>query len=365
MNRIKNFTICLNMIVKDESKIIERCLKSVIPFIDFFVIMDTGSKDDTMRKIKKIFDQHNKGVKKDQKIKGILFKGEFKNFSHARNHSLSVAYDKCRADYILLMDADHILVFPEKSELEVKINLSKEKDIGSFYITQIDEKLEYKNTRLIRNLSSSPDNSEELGRYYYKGYTHEVLIRTSEDGEMKEDKKITLSVSDIFIQDLGDGGSKEDKSSRDERLLLQEIKEIESSSVNYSRPYFYLANTYFGQKKLGEAEKYYKKRIFLGGWKEELWYCYHKLGLIKVVEKDIPQAIYFLQSAIETNYQRLETYFHLLLILRDVRMDYNFQIYLQRATEILEKIKLGEISTRDFLFYEKEIVVNFEKEFKT
>lgn len=353
---IKPFQVCLNMIVKNEEKIIERCLRSVLEFIDFFVIMDTYSTDNTVKKIRQVFDDYNRGKKKNEKIKGIIFQEEFQNFGQARNQSLKVAYDKSECDYILLMDADHTLQIPNMSELELKIKLSKYEEVGSFYITQIDSKLSYKNTRLIRNLPSL----ENRGRYYYKGYTHEVLIKFSEDGEIVEDKRITLPVSDIFIQDLGDGGSKENKSSRDEKLLKKEIAEIESVDSNYSRPYFYLANTYFGQKKLEEAEKYYRKRISFGGWKEELWYCYYRIGLIKVVQKDIPQAIYFLMSAIETNWRRLETYFHLLLILRDVRMDYNFQLYLQRAKDIF----YSNLETQDFLFYEKEICeVKFREEF--
>ena len=39
--------ICLNMIVKDEQAVIERLLRSVSPFIDSYLIVDTGSSDDT------------------------------------------------------------------------------------------------------------------------------------------------------------------------------------------------------------------------------------------------------------------------------------------------------------------------------
>ena len=38
----------LCMIVKNESKIIERCLNSVKPLIDYVCIIDTGSTDDTV-----------------------------------------------------------------------------------------------------------------------------------------------------------------------------------------------------------------------------------------------------------------------------------------------------------------------------
>jgi len=45
--------ICLNMIVKSESAVIERCLASVRNHIDAWVIVDTGSTDDTKDKIRK------------------------------------------------------------------------------------------------------------------------------------------------------------------------------------------------------------------------------------------------------------------------------------------------------------------------
>ena len=39
--------ICLNMIVKNESRIIKRCLDSILPLIDSYCIIDTGSTDGT------------------------------------------------------------------------------------------------------------------------------------------------------------------------------------------------------------------------------------------------------------------------------------------------------------------------------
>ena len=49
-------TICLNMIVKNESKIIFRLLETVLPIIDTYCICDTGSTDMTKELIKEFFD---------------------------------------------------------------------------------------------------------------------------------------------------------------------------------------------------------------------------------------------------------------------------------------------------------------------
>ena len=47
--------ICLNMIVKNESKIITRLLDSLLKIIDHYVIVDTGSTDNTIEVISNYF----------------------------------------------------------------------------------------------------------------------------------------------------------------------------------------------------------------------------------------------------------------------------------------------------------------------
>ena len=66
-------TLCLNMIVKNESRTIKRLLDSVVPIIDTYCICDTGSTDNTMDIICKYF--------KDKGITGILLSEPFKHFS--------------------------------------------------------------------------------------------------------------------------------------------------------------------------------------------------------------------------------------------------------------------------------------------
>ena len=58
-------TICLNMIVKNEEKVILKLLNSVYKIIDFYCICDTGSVDNTKQIIKDFFE--------DKKLDGILF----------------------------------------------------------------------------------------------------------------------------------------------------------------------------------------------------------------------------------------------------------------------------------------------------
>lgn len=48
------------MIVKNETHIIRECLESVAPYIDYWVISDTGSTDGTQELITKFFEE--KGI---------------------------------------------------------------------------------------------------------------------------------------------------------------------------------------------------------------------------------------------------------------------------------------------------------------
>ena len=50
-------TLCLNMIVKNESRIIERQLATVTPILDAYCICDTGSTDDTVARIHAYFER--------------------------------------------------------------------------------------------------------------------------------------------------------------------------------------------------------------------------------------------------------------------------------------------------------------------
>ena len=90
-------TICLNMIVKNESAVIRRCLDSVRPIIDYWVIVDTGSTDGTQQIIREHF--------KD--IQGELHQRPWQDFAHNRSEALVLA--RGHGDYVFVIDADEIL----------------------------------------------------------------------------------------------------------------------------------------------------------------------------------------------------------------------------------------------------------------
>src|SRR5262245_40841050 len=94
-------TVCLSMIVKDEAHVIRRCLDSVRPLIDSWVIVDTGSTDGTQDIIRTHFAD----------LPGELFERPWKDFAHNRTEALELA--RGRAGYVLVMDADDRVTLPK------------------------------------------------------------------------------------------------------------------------------------------------------------------------------------------------------------------------------------------------------------
>ena len=76
-------TICLNMIVKNESHVIEDTLESLYHVIDTYCIVDTGSTDNTVELILNFME--SKG------IDGKILHRPWVNFAHNRNEALAAA----------------------------------------------------------------------------------------------------------------------------------------------------------------------------------------------------------------------------------------------------------------------------------
>ncbi len=93
------------MIVKDEAPVIRRCLDSVRPLIDHWVIVDTGSTDGTQD----IIREHLKD------LPGELHERPWRDFAHNRSEALALA--RPHADYSLIIDADDVLEIPKGYKL--------------------------------------------------------------------------------------------------------------------------------------------------------------------------------------------------------------------------------------------------------
>lgn len=272
-------TLCLNMIVKNESKIITRLFDSVLPIIDCYCICDTGSTDETPSIIESYFKEKN--------IPGKIIYEPFQNFCHNRN----VALQSCigMSDYVLLLDAD--------MRLEI-INFDKNnlRHANTFTILQGNQSFYYQNTRIITN----------NGLYKYVGVTHEYI------DILFQDVRENIKKNELFIQDIGDGGSKNDKFNRDIQLLLKGIDD----EPDNQRYHFYLANSFHDVGKYDDAIQYYKKRIDMGGWPQEVWYSYYRIGLCYKHKNDYPNAFWYWMEGYDYLPERLEGLYEMLMYYR-------------------------------------------------
>ena len=148
LNKNNAPTLCLNMIVKNESKIITRLFDSVSSIIDCYCICDTGSTDNTVSLITEYFDK--KG------ISGKVVVEPFKNFCHNRNFALQSCLGM--SDYVLLLDAD--MIFQVKNFKKESLSTAQ-----SFHILQGNDSFYYQNMRIVKN----------NGLYKYVGVTHEYI----------------------------------------------------------------------------------------------------------------------------------------------------------------------------------------------
>lgn len=311
--------ICLNMIVKNESKVILRLLKSVLPLVDSYCICDTGSTDDTVNLIETFFE--------DNKIPGRIVREPFQDFGYNRTFALRSCLGMENADYLLLLDADMVLrINPKLCPKNFRRSLMAD----AYHIFQGTDAFYYKNVRILRN------NPE----YSYWGVTHEY-VKTTEGTKYEE-----FDRSLIFIDDIGDGGAKSDKFERDIRLLLKGLEE----NPNNDRYTFYLANSYSNIGQFEKAIEYYKKRIEIGGWNQEIWFSYYSIGKCYKSLNDIPRALHYWMEGYQFYPNRIENLYQMVHYYRCTGKN-----VLAHAFYEMADYERTHDNSNDHLFLEKDI----------
>jgi len=287
--------LCLNMIVKNESRIIRRLMESVVSIIDSYCICDTGSTDDTIEIIRDFMTSAGK--------MGEVYSEPFKNFGYNRTHALERA--ALWAEHALLLDADMKLVIsPEFSANNLTADV--------YTILQRNGGLDYFNTRIVRT---------GVG-IRCVGPTHEYYDVPG--------GKVTEQIKSLVIEDIGDGGAKADKFERDVRLLLQGLED-EPGNVRYM---FYLANSYRDLGRHSLAAEWYKKRFEAGGWIEEVFYAAFELGNMHKILGNTAEAIYWWMEAYNHHPKRAESLYEIVKHYRIVGKQKIGQVFCDIARSI-------------------------------
>lgn len=323
----KRGKLCLNMIIKNESRIITRLLDSVRTLIDCFCISDTGSTDDTIEIVRKW------GV--DNGVPGEIYTEPFKNFGYNRTHALERAASW--GEYALLLDADMKLVLtPEFKKADLTEN--------GYSLIQKNGSLDYYNTRIVKT---------GIG-VKCVGPTHEYYDFSGGGGGHK--------LSSLWIDDIGDGGCKSDKFERDIRLLTAAI-ETEPKNGRY---HFYLAQSYnhIGQKD--KAYEYYKKRVELGGWIEEVFYSAMEAGNMARELGKGEEAVFWWLEAYNRHPKRSESLYELAKYYREKGKNHSSKIFTDLGKLIpypKDDVLFIKKACYDYLFdYEASINSYYTKE---
>lgn len=271
----KRPTICLNMIVKNETDVITRCIGSLLPVIDTWVIVDTGSTDGTQKVIKDFMEA--KGVA------GELYERPWVNFSHNRNEALELA--KGKADYTLFIDADEYWSYEPNFELPIL-------DKDFYYVQVAFGGMRYGRIALVKSILP----------WKWEGVLHEAISPL-------------LGATSGNLENVFNVVTTEGARSKDPDKYKKDAEVLEAALLkepNHNRYRFYLAQSYKDAGNLPLALENYQRRIDSGGWDQEVfWAMLQKAQLQEALDKPSEDVVNSYKEAYMYRSSRVEPLYHL------------------------------------------------------
>lgn len=320
---MKNKTVALCMIVKNESHIILETLNSVKKYLDYWVICDTGSTDNTVELIKDFFAK--------EKIPGEIHTVEWKNFGHNRSQVFEFAHKK--ADYLWVIDADDIIVG----------------DLNLSHLSADSYSLRY--GKGFTYLRSQIFNGAH--KWMYKGVLHEYPVCLTKENPSAGtiEGEYYIDSRRLGARNLGDPKVKYLKDAR----VFEEALNVETDTELINRYLFYLAQSYRDADEYELAIKWYLKRIEAKGWAEEVWFSKYQIGKMYNLLGDFNNARLSFLDAFEYRPTRAESLYSLGKMCNEKGDYFQAEMVLDYASKIPE--------TKDVLFVSKS-VYDYEIDFE-
>jgi glycosyltransferase involved in cell wall biosynthesis len=286
------------MIVKNEEKVLSRCLESVQNIVNEIIIVDTGSTDSTLDIARNYTDK-------------IYFFKWVNDFSAARNESIKYA----TSDYILVLDADEYL----DGNADFEKDLNHAYDYYSFNINnQMDLGMSFNHTA-VRLFKRS------LG-LFYENRLHEHL------NIIEDNWKYNSGNSSNVINHVGyaDGAILEEKKvERNLPLMELEVKENPNAYNLYN-----MGQTYFGIGKYKESVEYFKKAYHLSKNRVFLPELLTKLAYAMAELKQTEEALSILTDSIKLFPQETEMIYILGLIYQNAGYYRDSEICYRKCIEL-------------------------------
>ncbi len=282
--------LCLNMIVRDEAGIIADTLATLLDHVTIstWVIHDTGSRDGTPGVIRDFFAA--------RQIPGELFHRDWENFGANRQYALEDAQG--RSDFVLFFDAD--------DGFEGHLPALRE-DCDSLTLNMTRGAITYPAKLIVRN----------DGSYRWRGVVHEGLYFTGRPGGAPE--HVAHVAGDYAVISRCAGARSRDNTTflRDANTLAQAIATLPPTDADLLPRYsFYCANSWRDAGASHEAIHWYRRRIGLGGWKDEVFLSWMGLGIELRKTGDSEGAIQAFMKGHEVCADRVECLFQLVQLLR-------------------------------------------------
>lgn len=156
--------IIVQIMVKNQPKLIVDCIKSVSKYSDKIIVMDTGSTDNTLDVLNNLKQNNSKLVVISQKWAD--------NFAQMRNLLLHYAEDD---EWVLFIDSDEILKPIGFSKFDLKFILAT----LELFFTPEDISLQFKQIYPNRRSVSWPERMiKKTNSVYFWGFVHEEVRST-------------------------------------------------------------------------------------------------------------------------------------------------------------------------------------------
>ena len=292
------FSLC--MIVKNEERVLERCLSSVADLMDEIIIVDTGS-DDKTKQIAARFTH---------KIYDFVWTG---SFSDARNF----AFSKAGCDYIYSADADEILDEENRQKFRVlkeamlpeidivQMKYTNQLEFGTIY--NFDEELRPKLFKRIRTFRWEESIHEtvvlepviydsDIAIIHKPEQSHTSRDLAAFERIIKEGDKLSKRLHNMYAKELFVSGSDED--------CIRAVPFFESSAMDGTRSLDEMKEACCvaarGNRLAGNIPAFFKyalKNVVADGCAE---ICY-ELGSYYMENEDYEEAVlWFYNAAYET-----------------------------------------------------------------
>ena len=294
-------TISLCMIVKNEERVLARCLDSLIGLMDEIIIVDTGSTDKTKEIAKKYTD----------KVYDFAWVDDF---SAARNFSFS----KATMDYIYVADADEVLDEENRAEFQkIKEAMLPEVEIVQMYyanqksfntVYNFDKEYRPKLYKRLRNFLWVDPIHESVNLEPIVFDSDIVINHMPESNHAKRDlsvfekmvakgQRLSKKMHNLYARELMIAGTEEEMQ-RAEECFLQTMSDTDRDMDEIKEAAVVLSHIYRIKQNTEMFFKYVMKDIVTEPSSEA---CY-ELGEFYLERGDFTEASNWFQNAMEGAY---------------------------------------------------------------